>query len=259
MTAKPRPTAHEATTSTAEEQFACPACGTQYRWGPQLEGKKIRCKKCGQTFWPRGDPQEALNSTVAAAGARSGFAMLASTSSRTAATEEEELTAFHNWVLPLSAFTLGISWRIWQCVEHAGRYESVALWQSILLTIGEWIVVSMACAGGVLLAAMFADIDLDKIGLAALKVASTAILMCALAHFSSSFDQQPGDLWGMTLGVPCILLLAFFLLGGMFRADLLEALMGSVALTVPVVAVMAALAFMVQSELGQVLSFGRPP
>ena len=257
MTSKQAPATTSPATGNAEH-FTCPGCGAKYRWSAQLEGKKIRCKKCDQTFWPRGDPQETFNAAVTAAGARGGFAMLAQTTSRRAATEEEELTAFHNWVLPLGALGLGLAWRAWQCIDYAGRSDSVALWQLLLLVIGEWVVVSIACAGGVLGAAIFVDMDLDKIAAAALKILSTVILMCAVAQFSSSFDRQPGDLWGMTLGVPCVLLLAFVMLAGMFRADLLEALMGSVAITVPVVAVMGALALMMQSELGQVLSFGRP-
>ena len=167
--------------AAAGEQFACPTCATRYRWSAQLEGKKIRCKKCGQTFWPRGDPQEALNA-LAQAGAKSGYAMLAKDPNRRMASEEEELTAFHNWVLPLVVLGLGLSWRMWQSADHAWRHDSVALWQSLLLVMGEWIVVSIACAGGVLAAAMFVDIDLDKIGASALKVVSTVILMCSLAQ-----------------------------------------------------------------------------
>ena len=259
MTSKPvKPPPPSSSAAAADEDFACPKCDTRYRWTPQLEGRKIRCRKCGNTFWPRGDPKEALEDEVSAAGARSGFAMLASSPSRRVATEEEPLTAFHNWVLPLAALGLGLAWRIWQAVDHAARFDSVALWQSLLLVIGEWIAVSLACAGGVLVAATFADIELDKLAASALKVAGTVILMCAVAQFCSSFDQRSGDLWGMTLGVPCVLLLAFFMLAAMFRADVLEALMGSVAITIAVVAVMAAMAAMLQSELGQVLSFGRP-
>lgn len=242
----------------AASAFACPACGAKYRWKADLASKKIRCKHCSGTFWPAGDPEQQYAAAVTAAGARGGYAMLAPKSARRVQTEEDELTALHNWVLPGIVLAAGGSWRLWQAIGHAARYESVAAWQSIMLVIAEWLAVSIAVAGGVLVSALFIDIDLDKLGRAALKVVSTAILMCAVAQFCSSFDRVPEDMWGMIQGVPCVLLLAFFMLVGMFKADLLEALMGSVAITLFVVGVMAALAFTMQNELGSILSFGRP-
>ncbi len=237
---------------------ACPKCGARYRWKPELAGRSIRCKHCQSVFKAEAAAEGATVAAVERAGARGGYAMLAHRVSRRAATEEEELTVVHNWVLPLVVLGLGAGWRLWQAIEHAGRYESVALWESLGLVTLEWVVVSIAVAGGVFVSAMFIEIDIDKVGRAILKVTSTALLMCAVANFCSSFDKVPGDLIGMIQGVPCILILAYLMVAGMFGVDLMEGLMGTVAITVFAVGVMVALALSVQTEAGSILGFGRP-
>lgn len=260
MTRQPKQAAGPAAAEPAASPrvFSCPACAKQYRWSAQLEGKKIRCRACGHMFWPGGDPERTQTAAVARAGARSGFAMLAPSATKRVASETEELTALHNWVIPALVLAIGLGWRLYQVFEHAARFESVALWQSLLLVLAEWLLVTLALAGGLLAVTMFVDIEIDKIGATVLKLAATVILMCAMAQFCASFDRQPGDLYGMTLGVPCVLLLAFLMLTAMFRADVSEALMGSAPLMLAAGAVMAALSFTMQNELGTILSFGRP-
>jgi hypothetical protein len=241
------------------EIFACPQCSASYRWKPELAGKKIRCKKCQCTFSPDGvNPSASADAMVARVGASGGYAMLAHRASRKVATEEDELTAVHHWVMPLIVLGVGVLLRGWQVIAHSGRFQSVAIWESAGLVLVEWLLVSVAVAGGLLASAMFMEIELEKLGRAALKVVSTALLMSAVANFASSLDKAPDDLIGLILGVPCILLLAFFMLAAMFGVDLLEGLMGTVAITVAAAAVMIALALMVGGQEGLILGFGRP-
>lgn len=39
--------------------FACPGCGKQYGWKPELAGRKAKCQKCGQVLVVPASPEAA--------------------------------------------------------------------------------------------------------------------------------------------------------------------------------------------------------
>ncbi len=244
------------TSQPADETFACPQCQARYRWKPELAGRRIRCKHCSSTFAPELAGEDDHATAVAAAAARSGFALPAR--SRTVATEQDELTAFHHWLVPLAVLAVGVALRLTQAIGHARRFDSVSIAESLGIVLLEWVIISLALAVAVVVCAFFVEMELEKIPAAVLKVAATAVLMCGVAQFCASLDRTSWDMWGISLGAPCVLMLAFLMLSAMFGADLLEALIGSVGVMVIVVAVMLGLAVVFDGEVGRVLALGRP-
>ena len=71
-------------------------------------------------------------------------------------------------------------------------------------------------------------------------------------------DQVPGDSWSLSLSIPLVFLLAFFMFAGMFKADLAEGGIAAVIAMVLVCGIGLILAMNVDGELGRILGFGRP-
>ena len=131
------------------------------------------------------------------------------------------------------------------------------MWQSGLMALAEWIAVSIALGGGVFAGSLL-GVEIERVGPAVLKPVAMALLMMAGVHFCSMVDQVPGDSWSLSLSIPLVFLLAFFMFAGMFKADLAEGGIAAVIAMVLVCGIGLILAMNVDGELGRILGFGRP-
>lgn len=239
----------------------CPACGKRYRWRDELAGKKLKCKGCDGVFAPT---LEAAQSTqahlaeVTAAGARHGFTVADRRSTREMSAEMEETTRFHNWFLPAGVLTLFLLWRLAQATGHAGAREDVSYLLALFLVGVEAVLVAGAICGSLFAAAAFADLEMTNWRSSLLKAAATACAMTAVCSFFTQFDFASWDLNSMMLGVPTILLLAYFMYTAMYKVDLLEGLLATTIATILVTGVLLALANIVRGPAGAILAFGRP-
>lgn len=239
----------------------CTACGKRYRWRDELAGKKLKCKECGDIFIPTREAAESTRAhldEVAAAAARHGFTVSDRRSTREMSAETEETTRFHNLFLPSAVLAVFLLWRLIQTFGHAGAREDVSYGMALFLVLAEALLAAGAIFGSLFAAAAFADLEMASWRSSVLKAVATAFAMTALCSFFTQFDFATWDLNSMMLGVPTILLLAYFMYTAMYRVDLLEGLLATVIATVLVTAVLLTLANILRGPAGAILAFGRP-
>lgn len=245
----------------ADLTVPCPACGKRYRWRDELAGKKIRCKGCGGVFAPSPEATESAQAhlaEVSAAAARHGFVVTDRRSPREMSAEMEETTRFHNWILPVIVLAPVLLWRVIQATGHAGAREDVSQGIALFLVLMEAVLVAGAILGSLVAVASVVELEVTDWRSAVLKALASAFAITALCTFFAQFDFTTWDLNSMMLGVPSILLIAYFMYTAMYRADLLEGLLATVVTTVLVTVVLLALANVVRGPAGAILAFGRP-
>ena len=233
----------------------CPGCAKAYKWRPELVGKRIACKGCGQKFVVAGGENE--TEKLLADNAQRGGYVVPKRRDDGPTVDPDDPTTLHNWMLPAVTLGLALLWRGYEILAHHTLYENVPLWHSTLLVLLEWLVVGVAVGIALIVTGAFAGLEMGDPRSAALKVASVALMMAAATRFFSDFDR-PGDLYGMILGLPCILVLGFFLFAGMYRADLLESLAATLVVMFLATAALMILAGTIKGEPGLILGLGRP-
>ena len=242
-------------TMSTPRLIRCPGCAKTYQWRPELVGKRIACKGCAHQFVVDGGGNE-TEKLLADNARRGGYVVPKKRDDAAATLDPDDPTTLHNWILPGVTLGLAVLWRGYEVVAHHAIHD-VPLWHSTLLVLLEWLVVGVAVGIALILTIAFAGLELGRPVSAALKVASVALMMAAACRFFSDFDRQ-GDLYGMMFGLPCVLMLGLFLFAGMYRADLLESLMASLAVLFLATAALMILAGTIRGEPGLILGLGRP-
>jgi predicted Zn finger-like uncharacterized protein len=234
---------------------SCPNCHKRFPWRDGLEGKKVKCKKCGNVFEAALDLEGALpdhddrtydvaedyvaprepmavsttapvmptqGSVADAYPQRRNKVLTYAHATPAEAAELSEKSMLREWYLPIALIVLGLGcWAAQVVVSQGGSTGTAGLIGGAVLVMALNIGLTLA---GVAVSSKLMSIDFGPIPELILKVTATAVLGGAVGALTVSIFPKD-DMNGPIIALHVLVILYWVLFYAFFEMDLQECLM----------------------------------